>query len=314
MSRIDGKADTQYTHIYINGAEQRKDPVKDSVYTVYIIGVETKIFSWTISKRYNELSMLDATLRRKFKSSQLKEFPEKRTFNVLNPQLVETRRLILQTYLQHIISVDELRNTPEFQSFIGKPNEKAVKKLAPSPTQSQGGGGHTEVNSEIGRWSYVPQPASSPNSSMSSSGNLPLKETTHDTNEERHKVEKSNSFPHLRPRLPSNASDQTSSAHPTTATATAPTPLVEEGEMPAYYAYMKAEPKNVADGFARGIMNLTTGIVDGLTGIVREPIAGAVNEGGTGLLKGVGMGVAGFLFHFRSIFSFLFCWRVVSLK
>lgn len=42
-----------------------------------------------------------------------------------------------------------------------------------------------------------------------------------------------------------------------------------------------------------GVKGLGTGVVSGITGIITQPIQGAYNEGFTGLIKGVGVGMIG---------------------
>lgn len=39
---------------------------------------------------------------------------------------------------------------------------------------------------------------------------------------------------------------------------------------------------------ARGVKGLGSGVIDGITGIVKKPIEGAKQEGGYGFMKGVG--------------------------
>uniref|UniRef100_A0A6B2L199 Intermembrane lipid transfer protein VPS13-like C-terminal domain-containing protein n=1 Tax=Arcella intermedia TaxID=1963864 RepID=A0A6B2L199_9EUKA len=51
------------------------------------------------------------------------------------------------------------------------------------------------------------------------------------------------------------------------------------------------QASNVIDGVAEGVTDLAFGLFSGITGIVVEPIKGAVEEGGIGFVKGVGKGL-----------------------
>lgn len=55
----------------------------------------------------------------------------------------------------------------------------------------------------------------------------------------------------------------------------------------------RAKPRHVLEGTAQGALAVGRGLVDGLAGIVLQPIAGARREGALGLFKGIGMGVVG---------------------
>jgi len=55
----------------------------------------------------------------------------------------------------------------------------------------------------------------------------------------------------------------------------------------------KIKAKHIGHGLYLGAKGLTIGIVDGITGIVRHPVQGAMQEGVFGFLKGLGKGVAG---------------------
>ena len=53
------------------------------------------------------------------------------------------------------------------------------------------------------------------------------------------------------------------------------------------------QPKHVGQGLAHGARDLGKGIVSGLTGVVSQPIKGAMEEGGLGFVKGIGKGITG---------------------
>eukprot|EP01133_Synstelium_polycarpum_P012284 gene12284-14398_t len=55
----------------------------------------------------------------------------------------------------------------------------------------------------------------------------------------------------------------------------------------------KVKAKHIGQGIALGTKGLALGIFDGLTGIVTQPVKGAMNEGVLGFLKGLGKGITG---------------------
>jgi len=56
---------------------------------------------------------------------------------------------------------------------------------------------------------------------------------------------------------------------------------------------MVKQPKHVASGLLSGGLHLGRGIFNGVTGIIRSPIEGAIHDGATGFVKGVGLGLLG---------------------
>lgn len=55
----------------------------------------------------------------------------------------------------------------------------------------------------------------------------------------------------------------------------------------------KNKPKNMLQGMGQGVAGIGGGIVDGLTGVVMNPIQGAKESGFGGFFKGVGKGITG---------------------
>jgi len=49
----------------------------------------------------------------------------------------------------------------------------------------------------------------------------------------------------------------------------------------------------IGEGLGSGVRNLGTGLFEGVTGVVTQPIKGGRKEGGLGVVKGVGKGIAG---------------------
>eukprot|EP01091_Cochliopodium_minus_P000558 TRINITY_DN10503_c0_g1_i1.p1 TRINITY_DN10503_c0_g1~~TRINITY_DN10503_c0_g1_i1.p1 ORF type:complete len:456 (-),score=106.90 TRINITY_DN10503_c0_g1_i1:17-1384(-) len=58
---------------------------------------------------------------------------------------------------------------------------------------------------------------------------------------------------------------------------------------------MSIEVEHIGEGIVEGTKELSVDIIKGISGIITDPIKGAKEEGGIGFLKGVGIGVAGFI-------------------
>ena len=58
-------------------------------------------------------------------------------------------------------------------------------------------------------------------------------------------------------------------------------------------AQQRERPRNVGDGLVLGAKNLGKGLVQGLAGVVAQPVSGGLRAGTEGFLKGVGRGVLG---------------------
>jgi hypothetical protein len=65
------------------------------------------------------------------------------------------------------------------------------------------------------------------------------------------------------------------------------------------------KPQHFGEGLAAGLLNFTTGVAEGVTGLVVEPIRGAQEAGVGGFARGIGLGVIGLVgFCLRFSFSF----------
>lgn len=63
---------------------------------------------------------------------------------------------------------------------------------------------------------------------------------------------------------------------------------------------LRVKPANIGEGLYYGGVSLVYGLYEGLTGIIMEPIRGAQREGGVGALKGLGMGLVGYVIYKKS--------------
>jgi len=57
----------------------------------------------------------------------------------------------------------------------------------------------------------------------------------------------------------------------------------------------RQKPRNVLEGVGYGLKDFGTGLFHGVTGLVTQPVKGAMEEGAMGLLKGFGRGIAGII-------------------
>jgi len=57
--------------------------------------------------------------------------------------------------------------------------------------------------------------------------------------------------------------------------------------------YIDETPNNVLDGVVKGVLSVSNGVFQGVTGLVTEPIRHAKEEGTVGFFKGIGKGLTG---------------------
>eukprot|EP01101_Sappina_pedata_P001100 TRINITY_DN11208_c0_g1_i1.p1 TRINITY_DN11208_c0_g1~~TRINITY_DN11208_c0_g1_i1.p1 ORF type:complete len:679 (+),score=167.11 TRINITY_DN11208_c0_g1_i1:23-2059(+) len=323
-------------------AIQVRDWIKNQ-HTEYIIEVSTKYKKWAIHKRFKELYNLHYELLSKYRSQDMAPFPDKKMFGVMDVAFVESRRIQLEAYLRYLISNGDLLLSKEFQDFVGKPPDNAVriKKMSdqvrptnpqadtanggsPSPVVVKEAGFHGAMvaelqgrrRSQIGaaqrqetqaapaeqrkdtaakQEDSVPKVvANKPSESVLPKKPEPQQVSTKDKSSFFSSAVFSKSLSQGREDLMARSDKKTSEDWEIVNLGYSymedeHTSMVPQG----LYTYMKSEPKNAFSGVTKGVLNLTTGIMSGVKGIVMDPINGAVNDGGAGFFRGVGTGVAG---------------------
>lgn len=95
-------------------------------YTVYNISIRLPLRSYTIQKRYSDFVTFHQSLTQTVGAAPPAPLPSKSWFTktVSSPELTETRRKGLETYLQSINSVDDSRwrNSPVWRTFLNLPS------------------------------------------------------------------------------------------------------------------------------------------------------------------------------------------------
>ncbi|KAF2075267.1 hypothetical protein CYY_003443 [Polysphondylium violaceum] len=110
-----------FTHynVTISKYESKKEAGKKE-FTIYYINIinESSGEKFDISKRYSDFDHLNKKLKKKFPDVQLKELPKKHFMNSLGSNTVESRRLMLELYLQHLFQIESIQKSPVLWSFI----------------------------------------------------------------------------------------------------------------------------------------------------------------------------------------------------
>mmetsp|Transcript_16808 Transcript_16808/g.39647 ORF Transcript_16808/g.39647 Transcript_16808/m.39647 type:complete len:161 (+) Transcript_16808:69-551(+) len=86
-------------------------------HTVFEIEVRTKTFRSVLFRRYSEFLRLHKQLRKAYPSVKLPRLPPKRVFSFF-PDVIERRGHDLQVYLEQVLRIVALRNSPQFTSFL----------------------------------------------------------------------------------------------------------------------------------------------------------------------------------------------------
>eukprot|EP01132_Coremiostelium_polycephalum_P005200 gene5200-6476_t len=120
--KIDLSLSGPYT-IEIKKTESKKEPGKKQ-FTIYYIDIvnESTGEVYTITKRYSDFDTLHKKLERKFPEVNLKELPKKHLINSLGTNTVESRRIMLEVFLQNLFQIDVIKSSPYLMNFI-KPNQ-----------------------------------------------------------------------------------------------------------------------------------------------------------------------------------------------
>ena len=113
----------------VEGVEDRttdKDGKECKVYTVYLIKMQTspKVEPKVIGKRFSEFHKLNATLKKKYPGATLPQMPPKHIPRALrlnkagNENVVDVRRVALDSYLAELLANVNLRHDDDLQKFL----------------------------------------------------------------------------------------------------------------------------------------------------------------------------------------------------
>eukprot|EP01133_Synstelium_polycarpum_P015862 gene15862-18848_t len=108
--------------VQMKRTESKKIPGKKP-FTLYIIDIvnETTGDVYTISKRYSDFDNLHKKLKKKFPEADLKDLPKKHLINSLGSNTVESRRVMLEVFLQDLFQKETIKNSSYLLAFIKPP-------------------------------------------------------------------------------------------------------------------------------------------------------------------------------------------------
>ncbi|KYQ90374.1 pleckstrin (PH) domain-containing protein [Tieghemostelium lacteum] len=119
--------DDSVNEFYIGGphtvkifkTENKKDQGKKE-YTLYHISIskDSSDEVITITKRYSDFDHLSKKLKKKFPDQEFKELPKKHLINSLGTSTVESRRIMLELFLQHCFQLDTIKQSSHIINFI----------------------------------------------------------------------------------------------------------------------------------------------------------------------------------------------------
>lgn len=108
------------------------------LFTVYDIRIYEEEETWTIQRRYRDFQTLDGKLKK------IPEFqtyiktiilPPKKVFGYMNPELIEERRVKLESYLNKVLGISDLAHSPPVLEFCSKEIKPYIHFTKYSPSK-----------------------------------------------------------------------------------------------------------------------------------------------------------------------------------
>eukprot|EP01102_Stenamoeba_stenopodia_P015097 TRINITY_DN5109_c0_g2_i1.p1 TRINITY_DN5109_c0_g2~~TRINITY_DN5109_c0_g2_i1.p1 ORF type:complete len:1273 (+),score=217.68 TRINITY_DN5109_c0_g2_i1:180-3998(+) len=133
-----GKTNELQISATVTGTETRKQGGQE--YTVYSINICNRQtgYTRTIYKRYREFHSLHKQLKKKFVGHVFRNrLPGKQVLGNLSKETVESRRIMLENYLQSLLSdqnIDFIKSSPDFAQFLELSEEILIRERALAKT------------------------------------------------------------------------------------------------------------------------------------------------------------------------------------
>ncbi|EFA81992.1 pleckstrin domain-containing protein [Heterostelium album PN500] len=124
-------------NVQIKKTESKKIQGKKP-FTVYIIDIvnESTGDLFSISKRYSDFDSLHKKLKRKYPDADIRDLPKKHLINSLGTNTVESRRVMLEVFLQDLFQKETIKNSSYLLNFISKEsNNNNGKELKKNPSE-----------------------------------------------------------------------------------------------------------------------------------------------------------------------------------
>eukprot|EP01103_Thecamoeba_quadrilineata_P011221 TRINITY_DN2635_c0_g1_i3.p1 TRINITY_DN2635_c0_g1~~TRINITY_DN2635_c0_g1_i3.p1 ORF type:complete len:501 (+),score=103.61 TRINITY_DN2635_c0_g1_i3:762-2264(+) len=143
-------SDTQTHKLSVNITGVATRTVKNKEFTVYIIKVTQHLRGqnqeWTINRRFRDFYILRKMLEHKYiDAKKLMELPQKHLLGNFHKETIESRRIMLQCFLEELLVNSGLCRQPEVVSFFDLPPEHSDDELSlssplslePPPTRTR---------------------------------------------------------------------------------------------------------------------------------------------------------------------------------
>ncbi|GAM23362.1 hypothetical protein SAMD00019534_065370 [Acytostelium subglobosum LB1] len=124
-------------NVQIKKTESKKLPGKKP-FTVYIIDIVNEGTGEvsSLSKRYSDFDHLHKKLKKKFPDTGIRDLPKKHLLNNLGTNTVESRRVMLEVFLQDLFQKELLKNSELLLKFI-RPTEPELQKSMSSSSLNE---------------------------------------------------------------------------------------------------------------------------------------------------------------------------------
>lgn len=91
-------------------------------YTVYVIQITKENWRQNLYFRYSELLKMDEMVKKEFLSIKMSHFPPKNWLNGNTPQVIESRKLLIEAFLQTLLQNEKIiENSKKVMNFLGLP-------------------------------------------------------------------------------------------------------------------------------------------------------------------------------------------------
>ncbi|KAL4455088.1 hypothetical protein ABPG74_006470 [Tetrahymena malaccensis] len=121
--------DEQQIRVQIITYESQED-LNGKQFIGYIIQVETDQISYQISKRYSEFKSLKSELEKQpIQKDVFSEFPPKKFFGNQEPEVLESRKVALNNFIQRLVEIQRDQFIPQFYDFLEIYNKYLMNKI-----------------------------------------------------------------------------------------------------------------------------------------------------------------------------------------
>ncbi|EAS00263.3 PX-SNX-like domain protein (macronuclear) [Tetrahymena thermophila SB210] len=112
-------------------AYERQEDLNGKKFIGYIIQVETDQLSYQISKRYSEFKSFKSEIeKQQIQKDVFSEFPRKIIFGNQEPEVLESRKIALNNFIQRLVEIQRESYIPQFYDFLEIYNKYQMNKIS----------------------------------------------------------------------------------------------------------------------------------------------------------------------------------------